>query len=138
MTAHRMICFDSSGFRGDLHRHKVIIMNAAWGLGENIIQDTVDQDEYQFFKLLVSEGYFVSIIDVDGPEIPSSLDGPAPLNPITIAPWTWNGAKDSLTSDSFIVHARPETVHSRRDATAALKAYNIGHKGCISNHRGRR
>ncbi|KAL3263829.1 hypothetical protein ABHI18_001372 [Aspergillus niger] len=31
-------------------------------------------------------------------------------------------AKDSLTNESFIVQSRPETVHSRRDATAACKA----------------
>ncbi|GKZ56856.1 hypothetical protein AnigIFM49718_002150 [Aspergillus niger] len=38
-------------------------------------------------------------------------------------------AKDSLTNALFIVQARPETVHSRRDATAAFKVYNIDHKG---------
>ncbi|GKZ71470.1 hypothetical protein AnigIFM50267_007511 [Aspergillus niger] len=38
-------------------------------------------------------------------------------------------AKDRLTNALFIVKARPETVHSRRDATAAFKMYNIDHKG---------
>ncbi|TPR04060.1 Major Facilitator Superfamily protein [Aspergillus niger] len=38
-------------------------------------------------------------------------------------------AKDSLTNALFIVQARPETVHSRRDATVAFKMYNIDHKG---------
>ncbi|GKZ82698.1 hypothetical protein AnigIFM56816_007519 [Aspergillus niger] len=34
-----------------------------------------------------------------------------------------------LTNESFNVQARPESVHSRRDATAAFKTYNIDHKG---------
>ncbi|KAI2812809.1 hypothetical protein CBS115989_10072 [Aspergillus niger] len=38
-------------------------------------------------------------------------------------------AKDSLTNALFIVQARPETVHSRRDATVAFNMYNIDHKG---------
>ncbi|PWY70635.1 hypothetical protein BO83DRAFT_389842 [Aspergillus eucalypticola CBS 122712] len=133
------------------------------GLGENIVQDTVDQDEYQVFKPVVSDDYFVSIIDVSAatkpslstatgqtptskaervalvlssPKTPKTLDGPAPLTPITSALWTWPGVKDSLASDSFIPQARPEAMHLCRDATADLKMYNIGHKGRTLNHRG--
>ncbi|MBW4706187.1 phosphoenolpyruvate synthase [Roseobacter sp. YSTF-M11] len=29
---------------------KVVLINAAWGLGENVVQGTVDPDEYQVFK----------------------------------------------------------------------------------------
>jgi pyruvate,water dikinase len=36
---------------------KAVLINAAWGLGENVVQGTVDPDEYQVFKpLLDSEG----------------------------------------------------------------------------------
>ncbi|GLA57109.1 hypothetical protein AtubIFM55763_010046 [Aspergillus tubingensis] len=41
------------------------------GLGENIVQNTVDQDEYQVFKPLVSDDYFVSIIDASAATTPS-------------------------------------------------------------------
>ena len=32
---------------------KVVLINAAWGLGENVVQGTVDPDEYQVFKPLL-------------------------------------------------------------------------------------
>jgi pyruvate,water dikinase len=34
---------------------KVVLINAAWGLGENVVQGTVDPDEYQVFKPLLSK-----------------------------------------------------------------------------------
>ncbi|KAM6513904.1 hypothetical protein FALCPG4_015100 [Fusarium falciforme] len=34
---------------------KVVLINAAWGLGENVVQDTVNPDEYQVFKPLLSD-----------------------------------------------------------------------------------
>jgi pyruvate,water dikinase len=34
---------------------QVVIINAAWGLGENVVQGTVDPDEYQVFKPLLSK-----------------------------------------------------------------------------------
>ncbi|KAF9775169.1 hypothetical protein IL306_006751 [Fusarium sp. DS 682] len=33
---------------------KVVLINAAWGLGENVVQGTVNPDEYQAFKPLLS------------------------------------------------------------------------------------
>ncbi|KNB06349.1 phosphoenolpyruvate synthase [Fusarium oxysporum f. sp. lycopersici 4287] len=33
---------------------KVVLINAAWGLGENVVQGTVNPDEYQSFKPLLS------------------------------------------------------------------------------------
>ncbi|KAH7466301.1 Phosphoenolpyruvate synthase [Fusarium oxysporum f. sp. matthiolae] len=33
---------------------KIILINAAWGLGENVVQGTVNPDEYQIFKPLLS------------------------------------------------------------------------------------
>ncbi len=32
---------------------KVVLINAAWGLGENVVQGAVDPDEYQVFKPLL-------------------------------------------------------------------------------------
>ena len=34
---------------------KIVVINAAWGLGENVVQGTVDPDEYQVFKPLLEE-----------------------------------------------------------------------------------
>ncbi|HEY5702651.1 MAG TPA: phosphoenolpyruvate synthase [Gammaproteobacteria bacterium] len=43
--------------------NKVVVINAAWGLGENIVQGTVDPDEYQVFKSLLGNGNFSPIIE---------------------------------------------------------------------------
>ena len=39
-----------SGFRG------VVLVNGAWGLGENVVQGTVDPDEFQVFKAGLAAG----------------------------------------------------------------------------------
>ncbi|MBK0398306.1 phosphoenolpyruvate synthase [Limibaculum sp. M0105] len=35
---------------------KVVLINAAWGLGENVVQGAVDPDEYQVFKPALADG----------------------------------------------------------------------------------
>jgi pyruvate,water dikinase len=42
---------------------KVVLINAAWGLGENVVQGAVDPDEYQVFKPLLSQASLVPIIE---------------------------------------------------------------------------
>lgn len=42
---------------------KVVLINAAWGLGENVVQGTVDPDEYQVFKPLLSDPSLYPIIE---------------------------------------------------------------------------
>jgi pyruvate,water dikinase len=42
---------------------KVVVMNAAWGLGENVVQGAIDPDEYQVFKPLLSQPSLVPIIE---------------------------------------------------------------------------
>jgi pyruvate, water dikinase len=42
---------------------RVVLINAAWGLGENVVQGTVDPDEYEVFKPLLSDPAFVPIIE---------------------------------------------------------------------------
>ena len=42
---------------------RVVLINAAWGLGENVVQGAVDPDEYQVFKPLLSDPAFVPIIE---------------------------------------------------------------------------
>jgi pyruvate,water dikinase len=41
---------------------KVVLIDAAWGLGENVVQGTVDPDEYQVFKPLLSDPSLSPII----------------------------------------------------------------------------
>lgn len=41
---------------------KVVLINAAWGLGENVVQGTVDPDEYQVFKPFLDNGSLCPII----------------------------------------------------------------------------
>jgi pyruvate,water dikinase len=41
---------------------KVVLINAAWGLGENVVQGTVNPDEYQVFKPLLSDRQLVPIL----------------------------------------------------------------------------
>lgn len=41
---------------------KVVLINAAWGLGENVVQGAVDPDEYQVFKPLLSNPKLKPII----------------------------------------------------------------------------
>ncbi|KJZ70849.1 hypothetical protein HIM_09763 [Hirsutella minnesotensis 3608] len=42
---------------------KVVLIDAAWGLGENVVQGTVDPDEYQVFKPLLGPANLVPILD---------------------------------------------------------------------------
>jgi pyruvate,water dikinase len=46
-----------TGFR------EVAVINAAWGLGENVVQGTVDPDEYMIFKPLLDNPGFTPIIE---------------------------------------------------------------------------
>jgi len=41
---------------------KVVLINAAWGLGENVVQGAVDPDEYQVFKPLLSNPKSMPIV----------------------------------------------------------------------------
>jgi pyruvate,water dikinase len=42
---------------------KIVVINAAWGLGENVVQGTVDPDEYQVFKPLLSDASLAPIVE---------------------------------------------------------------------------
>ncbi len=41
---------------------RVVLINAAWGLGESVVQGTVDPDEYQAFKPLLAEAALSPIL----------------------------------------------------------------------------
>lgn len=42
---------------------KIVLINAAWGLGENVVQGAVDPDEYQVFKPLLANAALVPIVE---------------------------------------------------------------------------
>jgi pyruvate,water dikinase len=141
---------------------KVVLINAAWGLGENVVQGAVDPDEYEVFKPFLSNAGVTPIIekklgeksrkmiytsDADRPtrNVPTSraertafvLSDPDIL---ALARWAssiedhygrpmdMEWAKDGETGELFIVQARPETVQSRREASA-FKTYRIKSMG---------
>jgi len=141
---------------------KIVLINAAWGLGENVVQGTVDPDEYEVFKPLLSDPKLSPIIEKkrggkglkmiytnesERPtkNVPTSKAERAAfvLNDeeiLTLARWActiekhygqpmdieW--AKDGSTDEIFIVQARPETVESRREASA-VKTYHVRKAG---------
>jgi pyruvate, water dikinase len=136
-----------TGFR------ELIVINASWGLGENVVQGTVTPDEYRIFKPL-----FTLIEKTLGDKekkmvytktgiknIPTSKKERErfALNEeeiIQLAKWgvaieqhykqpmdiEW--AKDGKSGKLFIVQARPETVQSHKD-TQAIKTYQLTGKG---------
>ncbi|KAK6828791.1 hypothetical protein RU639_003691 [Aspergillus parasiticus] len=65
----RMVRSDASGsgvmFSIDTETgfDKVVLINAAWGLGENVVRGTVNPDEYQVFKPLLADQSLVPIIE---------------------------------------------------------------------------
>ncbi|KAJ5674721.1 uncharacterized protein N7477_004655 [Penicillium maclennaniae] len=165
----RMVRSDASGsgvmFSIDTESgfDKLVLINASWGLGENIVQGTVNPDEYQVFKPLLDDVNLVPIIekkrgdksmkmvyggdDMPTRNIPTSkaerdafvLDNQEILQLSRWAciiekhyrcPMDMEWAKDGITGELFIVQARPETVHSRRDA-GVLKTYKVGKKGSL-------
>ena len=42
---------------------KVVLINAAWGLGENVVQGAVNPDEYQVFKPLLANPALTPIVE---------------------------------------------------------------------------
>jgi pyruvate,water dikinase len=42
---------------------KAVLINAAWGLGENVVQGAVNPDEYAVFKPLLSEPHLMPILE---------------------------------------------------------------------------
>jgi pyruvate,water dikinase len=141
---------------------RVVLINAAWGLGENVVQGSVDPDEYEVFKPLLADLACAPIIEKKLGEkahklIYSSTAGASTRNVptsraerasfvlteaeiLTLSRWACSierhyqmpmdmeWAKDGETGALFIVQARPETVESRKSATA-LRSYRVSKKG---------
>ncbi|KIP14003.1 phosphoenolpyruvate synthase [Burkholderia sp. MSHR3999] len=141
---------------------KVVLISAAWGLGENVVQGAVDPDEYEVFKPLLANPSLSPIIGKTLGEKAHKLiyahDGGAPTRNVPtskaeraafvlsdpeilmLARWAclieahygqpmdieW--ARDGASGELFVVQARPETVQSRREASA-VKTWRLGRTG---------
>jgi pyruvate, water dikinase len=137
-----------SGFRD------VVVINAAWGLGESVVQGSVNPDEYTVFKPTMRQGFRPLLQRrLGSKEMKLVYDvgrtrtiKPVPVGPedrarfvldeeeiLTLARWAMlvedhyserrgvatpmdmEWAKDGRTGELFLLQARPETVHARRE-----------------------
>jgi pyruvate,water dikinase len=142
---------------------KIVLISAAWGLGENVVQGAVDPDEYEVFKPLLraNVAYTPIIGKKRGSKLKKVVYAKGGAHPtknvptskaeraafvltdadvVTLSRWAceieshygqpmdieW--AKDGLTGHIYVVQARPETVQSRREATA-VKTFRLKSAG---------
>ena len=142
----------------------VVVINAAWGLGETVVQGSVNPDEYVVFKPRLDDPERVPILSkfvgakeekivlaTGGKRTTKTRDTPkaqrkrAVLSDdeiLTLARWAvaierhyqkpmdMEWAKDGESGELYCVQARPETVHSRKQA-GALKAYSLNERGQV-------
>lgn len=140
----------------------IVVIDAAWGLGETVVQGSVDPDEYRVFKprlddynvspilakvrggkerkiVYASGGHATTrTVDTSRRERRSLVLSDAEI--LTLARWAaaiekhygkpmdMEWAKDGDTGELYCVQARPETVHSRRQA-GALRTYRLKESG---------
>jgi len=134
---------------------RIVLINAAWGLGETVVQGMVDPDEYQVFKPLLGDPALKPIVGktlgakarkrVGAKLVKTSKKERASFvlsdeEVLELARWAcaiedhyrqpmdMEWAKDGKTGELFIVQARPETVHSRKQA-GALRSYRLEKPG---------
>jgi pyruvate,water dikinase len=98
---------------------KVVLINAAWGLGENVVQGTVGPDEYMVFKPLLSNPLLVPIIEKQcGPKERKMIyasDGDSP---------TRNVSTSVAERDSFVLR-EAEILSLARWACAVEAHYGM-------------
>ncbi len=144
-----------------------VLITAAYGLGESVVQGTVNPDEFYVFKPTLSGDFrpilakklgtkeFKLVYDEGGTRQTRSVPVPSEDRErfvlsdddvLTLARWAvlvehhystlrhaptpmdieW--AKDGRTGELFLVQARPETVHTRRDAMV-LERFHLDSRG---------
>ena len=148
----------------------VAFITAAYGLGETIVQGSVNPDEYYVFKPTLKKGkkpiiqkkvgakQIKMVYSNDGSKSPTKTISVEPADQkrfaitddeiLLLANWAciiedhyskkagyhkpmdMEWAKDGITEELFIVQARPETVHSRKDANI-LKKYVLKEEGKV-------
>lgn len=137
-----------------------VYITGAYGLGENVVQGTVNPDQFYVFKPTLKNDFRPILEKKVGSKEKRMIYGDTGtiqqevseedkqkfvINEdeiIKLAKWAsiiedhyqkpmdieW--AKDGNTGDLYIVQARPETVHSQKDA-AILKTYVLEEKGNV-------
>lgn len=135
-----------------------VYITGAYGLGENVVQGAVNPDQFYVFKPTLNQGFKPILEKKLGSKEKRMIYGEHGtlqqevseedkrkfvINDdelLTLARWAniieehyqkpmdieW--AKDGQTGDLYIVQARPETVHSQKDA-AVLQTYVLEEKG---------
>ena len=144
-----------------------VLITGAYGLGESVVQGTVNPDEYYVFKPTLSKGFrpilqkklgtkeFKLVYEEGGTRqtrsVPVAGDDRerfvlADGDILTLARWAVlvedhysrlrgaptpmdiERAKDGRTGELFLVQARPETVHARRNAVV-LERFRLERRG---------
>jgi pyruvate,water dikinase len=146
-----------------------VMISAAYGLGENVVQGSVTPDEFLVFKPTLKTGHrpvlqktvgskeFKLVYDSGGGKMVKNIPvAPADRAKLALtddevlelarwacivedhysakrgqhAPMDLEWAKDGITSELFIVQARPETVQSRKDLDV-LESYVLGKRSTV-------
>ena len=134
---------------------RTVLIDAAWGLGETVVQGMVEPDEYHVFKPLLDDRRLTPIVGkTRGAKARKMLEGKIvdttrkeresfvldDEEVLELARWAvaieqhygrpmdMEWAKDGVTGELFIVQARPETVESRKSA-GRLRSYQLEKPG---------
>ena len=150
-----MFSIDTESGFGD-----AVYITGAYGLGENVVQGAVNPDQFYVFKPTLKKGFKPIVEKKVGTKEKRMIYGEkGTLNEdvseedkrkyvinddelVKLAKWAciieehykkpmdieW--AKDGKTGELFIVQARPETVHSQKDA-AVMQTYVLEEKGSL-------
>jgi len=135
-----------------------VYITGAYGLGENVVQGTVNPDQFYVFKPTLMKGFKPILEKKLGSKEKRLIYGTTGTKQtkvstedktkfvinddelLTLARWACiiedhykkpmdiEWAKDGQTKELFIVQARPETVHSQKDM-ATMKTYVLDQKG---------
>ena len=135
-----------------------VYVTGAYGLGENVVQGTVNPDQFYVFKPTLMKGFKPILEKKLGSKEKRLIYGTTGTKQtkvsaedkakyvinddeiLTLARWACiiedhyhkpmdiEWAKDGQTKELFIVQARPETVHSQKDL-AIMKTYVLDEKG---------
>ena len=136
----------------------VAYITGAYGLGENVVQGTVNPDQFYVFKPTLKKGFrpilekkigskekrmIYADVGTTQQEVSEEDKNKFVISDdelITLANWASiiedhyqkpmdiEWAKDGNTGELFIVQARPETVHSQKDV-AIMQTYVLEEKG---------
>jgi pyruvate,water dikinase len=137
-----------------------VYITGAYGLGENVVQGTVNPDQFYVFKPTLHQGFKPIIEKKLGSKEQRMIYGEKGTiqqevseedkkkfvlqeeEILTLARWAciieehyqkpmdMEWAKDGETGDLYIVQARPETVHSQKDV-AVLNTFVLEEKGKV-------